>query len=113
SMFSLVRNIGSSIGISIMSAFLVRNAQINHSELSVFVNPFNPNLLAQMPAAAAGDPATLSRLDGLVNQQALMISYINDFKLMMIVTICAIPLALILRKPRPVAALGGPAAAME
>lgn len=113
SMFSLVRNIGSSIGISIMSAFLVRNAQINHSELSVFVNPFNPNLAAQMPAAAAGDPATLSRLDGLVNQQALMISYINDFKLMMIVTICAIPLALILRKPRPVAALGGPAAAME
>ncbi len=35
----------------------------------------------------------------LVNIQALMISYINDFKLMMIVTLCAIPLVFVLRKP--------------
>jgi len=39
-------------------------------------------------------------IDNLVNQQALMISYVNDFKFMMIVTLCAIPLALLLRKPR-------------
>jgi len=55
------------------------------------------------PGAAAGDPTALSRIDGLVNVQALMISYIDDFKLMMLVTLCAIPLALLLRKPKAAA----------
>lgn len=109
SLFSLVRNIGSSIGISIVTVLLARNVQVNHAELAAGVNPFNPNLVAASPLAAAGDPAALSRLDQLVNQQALMISYIDDFKLMMIVTLCAIPLALLLRKPRAAA----PAAAAQ
>ena len=111
-LFSLVRNIGSSIGISIVTVLLTRNMQINHAELSAAVNPFNQNLAMLSPAAAAGSPAALSQVDMLVNQQALMISYINDFKLMMIVTLCAIPLALLLRKP-PAAVPHAAAAAME
>ena len=39
-----------------------------------------------------------------------MISYVDDFKLMMIVTLCAIPLALLLRKPVAAPAAGAPAA---
>jgi DHA2 family multidrug resistance protein len=50
-------------------------------------------------------------MDGLVNQQALMIAYIDDFYLMMIVTLAAIPLALLLRKPRTVPAATAPATA--
>ena len=46
SLFSLVRNIGSSIGISIVTVLLTRNMQINHAELSAAITPFNPNLLA-------------------------------------------------------------------
>ncbi|KQU65772.1 disulfide bond formation protein DsbA [Aminobacter sp. DSM 101952] len=114
SLFSLVRNIGSSIGISIVSVLLTRNVQINHAELSANVTPFNPNLMALSPGAAAGNPAALSQVDGLVNIQSLMISYIDDFKLMMIVSLCAIPLALLLRKPKAQAAAGGaPAAHMD
>lgn len=109
SLFSLVRNIGSSIGISIVTVMLTRNMQVNHAELSAFINPFNPALRAISPGAASGDPTALSQIDQLVNAQALMISYINDFKLMMIVTLCAIPLALLLRKPS--AAPAAPAAA--
>jgi DHA2 family multidrug resistance protein len=113
-LFSLVRNIGSSIGISIVSVMLVRNAQINHAELSAFINPFNPNLWAASPAAASGDPTALSQIDGLVNIQALMISYVNDFKLMMVVTLFALPLVLLLRKPKYAPAGGGaPAAHMD
>jgi len=100
SLFSLVRNIGSSIGISIVTVLLTRNVQINHAELSAGMTPFNPNLLASMPSAAQGSPAALSQLDNLVNQQSLMIAYVDDFKLMMIVTLCAIPLALLLRRPK-------------
>ena len=75
------------------------------------ITPFNPNLLAASPAAAGGDPTALAQIDGLVNLQAMMISYIDDFKLMMIVTLCAIPLALLLRKPKAPQSAAAPAAA--
>lgn len=110
SLFSLVRNIGSSIGISIVTVYLTRNVQVNHVELSAFVNPFSEALRALSPSAALGDPAALARIDQLVNQQALMISYIDDFKLMMLVTLAAIPLALMLRRPKVLSADGVPAA---
>lgn len=113
SLFSLVRNIGSSIGISVVTVVLTRNTQINHSELSAAINPFNPALQSMSPGAAAGNSTALSQIDQLVNQQALMISYVDDFKLMMIVTFCAIPLALLLRKPKVAAAGGAPAIHMD
>ena len=103
SLFSLVRNIGSSIGISIVSVMLTRNIQINHAELGAFISPFNPVLWTVSPGAAAGNLTVLTQFDGLVNSQAAMIAYIDDFKLMMLVTLCAIPLALTLKKPN----LGG------
>lgn len=99
SLFSLVRNIGSSIGISIVTAALARNVQINHAELGAFIQPYNPVLAQSFPAAVSGDATTLQMLDGLVNVQAAMISYIDDFQLMMWVTLLAMPLALILRRP--------------
>ena len=113
SLFSLVRNIGSSIGISIVTVMLTRNTQINHAELSASITPFDPALLAASPGAAAGDPTALSQIDGLVNLQALMISYIDDFKLMMLVTLCAIPLAFLLRKPKAAPAAAPAAAHMD
>jgi len=98
SLFSLVRNIGSSVGISIVSVLLTRNIQINHAELSATITPWNPVLRQLNPAAAAGNPAALSSIDGMINAQAAMISYLDDFWLMMWITLAAIPLALILRK---------------
>ena len=114
SLFSLVRNLGSSIGISIVTVILTRNIAVNHSELSPAINPFNPNLWAVSPGAAQGDPTSLAMMDGLVTAQAAMISYIDDFKLMMIVTLAAIPLALLLRRPAAASRAGHSAApAME
>jgi len=113
SLFSLVRNLGSSIGISIVTVVLTRNIQINHAELSAGLTPYNQTLVEAMPSAAAGNPLALMQLDGLVNIQAAMISYINDFKLMMIVTLCAIPLVFLLRKPSHAPASDEPAMAME
>jgi MFS transporter, DHA2 family, multidrug resistance protein len=113
SLFSLVRNIGSGIGISIVTVVLTQSAQVNHSEVAEAINPFNPNLWAAWPAAASGDLTALAQLNGLVTQQAMMISYIDDFWLMMLVTMCAIPLALFLRKPRMTAPLPAAAAHAE
>lgn len=99
SLFSLVRNIGSSIGISIVSVLLARNIQINHAELSALITPWNPMLAQMSPLAAAGNPTALTGIDGLVNMQAAMISYLDDFWLMMWITLAAIPLAFALRRP--------------
>jgi DHA2 family multidrug resistance protein len=112
-LFSLVRNIGSSIGISIVTVMLTRNAQINHGELSAQINPYNPNLWIASPGAAQGDPAALSQLNGLVNVQSLMISYVDDFKLMMLVTLLALPLVFLLRRPQYAPATGAQAAHMD
>jgi len=99
SLFSLVRNIGSSIGISIVTAALARNVQINHAELGSFIHPYNPVVAQAYPSALTGNATTLQMLDGLVNVQAAMVSYVDDFYLMMWVTLLAMPLALILRRP--------------
>jgi len=100
-LYNLSRNIGSSVGISIVSALLVENTQINHADISAYVTPFNrafdtPAIAdAYSPYAAAGRAA----LDELVTQQATIISYIDDFKLMMILSLLVMPLVFLLRRP--------------
>ncbi|MEO8666939.1 MAG: DHA2 family efflux MFS transporter permease subunit [Bauldia sp.] len=108
-LFNLVRNLGSSIGISIIAAMLTRNVQINHAALAAHMTPFNTNLMsAGIVPGLLGTEAgrqTAAQLNGLINLQAAMIAYIDDFKLMFIITLCAAPLLLLLRyKPHPVAA---------
>ena len=110
--FSLVRNIGSSIGISIVSALLVHNTQVNHAELSAGMTPYNPVLRHVLPGAVMGDPTSLYALDGLVTKQALMVAYVDDFKFMFIVTLVAMVLALFLRRPEQGPAQMPDAAAM-
>jgi DHA2 family multidrug resistance protein len=112
-LFNLIRNIGSSIGISIMAAWLTSNTQINHADLASHISLFNPNLsILGVPPATLATPAgaqTMAQLDGLVTQQAVMISYLDDFKAMFLITLTALPLLLLLRykKPQPMAARPG------
>jgi MFS transporter, DHA2 family, multidrug resistance protein len=113
SLFSLVRNIGSSIGISAVTLLLTRNMQINHAELTAFLNPYNPNLRALIPPGTPVSAAMYQQLDGMVNIQSLMIGYIDDFRAMMLVTLCALPLALLLRRPAPPSGSDVGIAAME
>ena len=116
--FNLVRNIGSSIGISIVATLLASNLQINHAELGAQITPFSQNLTAMgidpgFLTSEAG-AQTAAQLDGLVTQQSLMISYIDDFKLMSLITLLALPLLFVMRyKRQPAGPQGGgpPAAA--
>jgi DHA2 family multidrug resistance protein len=88
SMFNLTRNIGSAIGISAVAAFLARNTQVMHSALASHLTVYGAH------GAAAG--ADLALLNQRVTEQAAMIAYNDDFKLMMILTICAIPFVFLL-----------------
>ncbi len=95
-LFSLVRNVGSSIGISVVETMLTRNTQIMHSRLAEQVTPYSDVLHLQPPAETSTTQG-LAMLNHGVSDQAAMIAYNNDFKLMMVLTLCAIPLVLLLR----------------
>ncbi|MHB8166563.1 MAG: DHA2 family efflux MFS transporter permease subunit, partial [Sulfuricella sp.] len=95
-MFSLIRNVGSSVGISAVETLLTRNTQIMHSRLAEQVTPYGTGLHA-LPHAALSTTSGLARLNELVSGQAAMIAYNNDFKLMMVLTLCAIPLIALLK----------------
>jgi DHA2 family multidrug resistance protein len=101
-MFSLMRNIGSSIGISVVVTLLSQNTQINHATLAEFINPFR-SAMQQPWLPQAWDPATsagVSALNAEVTRQAATIAYLNDFALMMWIALAAVPLVLLLRAPR-------------
>jgi len=111
--FSLMRNIGGSIGISIVVALLAENTQIVHSRLIEHLRPDNP--LAQAPFMAQPFsltvPSGIAALNAEATRQAAMVAYIDDFKLMMLLVIMASPLILLLRTPRRPRAAAAPAAA--
>ncbi len=100
--FSLTRNIGGSCGIAVVEALLAENTQIVHSRLVEHLRPDNP--LAQapylMPPFSLTIPSGVAALNAEATRQAAMVAYIDDFELMMIIIIVALPLLLLLRTPR-------------
>jgi DHA2 family multidrug resistance protein len=101
--FSLVRNVGSSIGISMVQTVLVRNTVSTHAALVERITYANP-AWSNPAIAAAYDPTrpgSAAALDAMITQQASMIAYINDFRLMLYLTLAVIPLLLLIRTPRP------------
>jgi DHA2 family multidrug resistance protein len=95
--YSLMRNIGSSIGISVVQTFITRNTQVAHASLATHVSVYDPVVQNQVDLHS---PSALALLDMQVTQQASMIAYIDDFKLMFIATLLVIPLLAIIRPAR-------------
>jgi DHA2 family multidrug resistance protein len=100
--FSLARNIGSSVGISVVQTLLTRNTQIMHSRLSELINPYRGTLDFHSRAMLESTRG-LAMLNESLTAQAAMIAYNNNFKMMMIATLCAMPLVVLLRggSPKP------------
>ena len=94
-LYSLVRNIGSSIGIALVQALLVRNTQVAHASLAAHVDNANPAL------GSAG--YSLAMIDHEITRQASMIAYVDDYWLMMMLTLAVIPMLLLIRPPKPAA----------
>jgi len=98
--YNLARNIGSSLGISVVNALLTRNSQLNHAEIAAHVSAvnraFEQPTVAQFlnPVNAAGRAA----LDAMITQQAQIIAYIDDYKLLMIATLAVVPLLVLFNK---------------
>ena len=109
-LLNLSRNIGGSVGISIVSTQLVRMAQVSHADLAANITqqtiPTADPTILQTAVPVAG-PAALAYINMMINKQALFIAYLDDFKLMMIVTFAVLPLLLFMKKGEQVGG-GGP-----
>jgi MFS transporter, DHA2 family, multidrug resistance protein len=98
--YNLSRNIGSSVGISVVNALLTRNTQVNHASIASHVTAVNHGFDAPSvahfwdPLTAAGRAA----LDSVITEQAQIIAYIDDYKLLMIATLAVFPLLLVFRR---------------
>jgi DHA2 family multidrug resistance protein len=100
SLLSLVRNIGSAIGVSIVIFMLTQNTARMHADLAVHVTPFRDAIA--MLRGGLLDPATdMGRaiIDQLVTREAAIIAYADDYRLMLWITLASIPLLLLMKKP--------------
>jgi DHA2 family multidrug resistance protein len=107
---SLARNVGSAIGISVVSFSLTRSIQTTHADIAAGLTPFDRVLQGNNPVSQMLDPATRHgavMLDQMVNHQAQIIAYNNDFRLMMLTIIPPLLLLFLMRRhARPVPAVG-------
>ena len=113
SLLNLSRNIGGSVGISVVTTLLARNLQVSHSDLASHVTPstlplIDPSVIQRF--GQLGDSAT-AMLNLEINRQALMIAYLDDFHAMMLLTLAALPLVWLLKRPRAGPGAGPPLAA--
>jgi DHA2 family multidrug resistance protein len=99
---TLIRNISSSFGISVVIAQLTDGARRSRAEIGDFVNPFNDAL--KMPDVAniidMSTDSGRAMIDQMLNMQALIIAYANDFRMMTIFALCALPVAFVIGKTR-------------
>jgi len=114
-LLNLSRNIGGSIGISVVSTQLVRMTQVSHADLArnITENTLSAINSTQIQTAVpTAGPMVLAYINGMVTKQALFIAYLDDFKLMMIITFAVLPLLFFMRRGQQVGG-GGPPVHMD
>ena len=98
SMLTLMRNVASSIGISLVIAQLTQGSRYTYAVMSEHINPFNHAL--QMPVVRdiinLGTDQGRALADAMVKVQSQIIAFSHDYALVMIFTACAIPLAILI-----------------
>ncbi len=102
SLFTLLRNIGGSFGISIVQSVLTRRTQMHHQVLGEQINPYNPFMHPGLlpPVWNPLTPRGAAALNAELTRQAGMFAYVDTFFLMMCLTIAAAFLAFSFDKPK-------------
>jgi len=100
SLLNLARNIGGSVGISVASTQLVRMTQVAHADIATRITEqtiptADPTILQTI--APQGSVA-IALINAEATRQALFIAYLDDFKLMMVVTFAVLPLLLLMKR---------------
>jgi DHA2 family multidrug resistance protein len=95
--FSLLRNVGGSVGIAIVATRVVEVTQVQHGHLAGYLTPFHAlPVPPHLPIAAA-----LRMLNLGITRQAGMVAYINAYYLLGALSVLMLPLVMFLRIPKP------------
>ena len=95
--YALVRNLGNSVGISLVQGLLVHNMQVAHASLAAHITPYD-RALTHLSGATGVKAAEM--LNQQVTMQAALIAYIDDFKFLLVASLMALPLLLFVRGGR-------------
>ena len=109
---NFIRNLGGSIGISMLTTFLARQSQVHQTNLVAHATAANPQFNSMLNGSAAnmaksGSGPTLAlhqaynQVMGVIQQQATLLSYVNAFWVVSIIVACLVPLPFLLKKPKP------------
>jgi MFS transporter, DHA2 family, multidrug resistance protein len=103
-LINLARNFGGSIGISLAATLLTRREQFHQSRLVEFAQQMNPSYpdyahhLGTVIGSTADSPATLANVyQGIINQ-ATLLSYLDDFKILGLISLALLPLLLLVKR---------------
>ena len=100
--WSLIRNIGSAVGVSIVVARLSSGTTLMHARLAETLQPWNLGLADPAAAVLKSPNGTgLAILDSMVTAQATLIAYSNDFLLMTCVALATVPLLAFMENGHP------------
>ncbi|MGI8745293.1 MAG: DHA2 family efflux MFS transporter permease subunit [Bryobacteraceae bacterium] len=114
SLFNLMRNIGGSIGIAMVTTLSARYQQRHINVLTSHISALNPQAMQVMHGlqsnfqASGSDPVTAQKqayvsMFGMVQQQAAMLSFLDVFMLLTFIFLAMVPLVFIMTKPRKAA----------
>jgi DHA2 family multidrug resistance protein len=98
--FTLMRNFGSSLFISVAVLVVSRSTASNYSRMTEFITPYNRTLSAPglPPQWSLESANSLLSLSNEMLRQAAMIGYLNAFQLMAFTALAAMPLAVFMRR---------------
>ncbi len=103
--FNLVRNLGGSVGVAVITTLLARRSQFHQLRLGEHLNPFDPNLQAAAPEIAQDlgergfllSQGNLGFVYGRLQEQASMLSFNDSFYLLSWMMILILPLVLFVK----------------
>ncbi|KQU99659.1 DHA2 family efflux MFS transporter permease subunit [Devosia sp. Root105] len=98
-MFSLIRNVGQGVGISVVTTILAQMQVVNYGELAERIT-LDSGPLRDFAAAYGGFANVVGTIHGMITQQAAMLAFLDDFHLMMILTFVSLPIVFLLRRPK-------------
>jgi MFS transporter, DHA2 family, multidrug resistance protein len=108
-LINLARNVGASMGISYVTTMLDRRAQFHQDRLVAHLDPGNPRLQQMLQGATSALKAhggsgvpqqAIALLQFNMQRQASMLSYIDNFRILAIMSLCLIPVVYLVKKPR-------------
>ncbi|SFG27943.1 MFS transporter, DHA2 family, multidrug resistance protein [Novosphingobium sp. CF614] len=100
SMYALTRNVGNSVGISLLNVLFIHDSAISRNSLIQGLRPDNPAILSARPDLDFGSGEALGSLNGEVVRQASMVGNASLYHFVFIISLCLMPLVLLLRSKK-------------